>query len=279
MGKTHLMHALASKAVQEGRVVACVSAEEFTNEFMLSIRSRQVEQFQAPMRGVDLLLIDDLQYLQNKSGMVDQLVHTMDAVKNSGGDIVIASECHPTDLKVSERLISRLSEGIVTHVEAFAAEERSAYVRRLEAECGYELPAEARARIVNLQCQSVRTLQGATHCALAMVRAGAFELARLDAELARLAIPELTRGDADQQLLAAVAAHFSVSIEDLSSHSRREPVKKAKAAVTVLLKERGRSLSEIGALLGRDKSTVHDLARKGMDLLSEEPGLRRLFTA
>ncbi len=278
MGKTHLMHALAALAVQDGRTVACVSAEQFMNGFMKSIRSREVEQFQEPMRGVDLLLIDDLQYVQGKSGIVDQIVHTIDAVKNSGGDVVIASECHPSDLDVSERLISRLSEGIVTPVEAFAAEERRAYVNRLEAECGYRLPSLALERIVNVHCPSVRGLQGAAHIAFAMLRAtGTVDLARLDAELARFALPELTSADADRLLLRTVAKHFDVSVDDLSSHSRKEPVKNARAAATLLLKERGRSLSEIGAIVGRDKSTVHDMVRKGMDLFAEDPGLRRLL--
>ncbi|MGH2608700.1 MAG: DnaA ATPase domain-containing protein, partial [Tepidiformaceae bacterium] len=128
MGKTHLLHALATRAAAAGWSVACLSAEEFTSRFTGAIFKRSMEDFHETMRSVQLLLIDDLQELAGKKATQDEFVHTVDAVAHAGGCVVAASEQHPLELDLPERLASRLAGGIAARIMPFIAGERRRYV-------------------------------------------------------------------------------------------------------------------------------------------------------
>ena len=106
MGKTHLLHALAARAAHEGRDVACLSAEQFANRYLAALRggNDSTAEFQAELRSTSLLIIDDLQYLAGREGTLKELVHTMDAIINAGGDVVVASEVPPHAMGLLDRL-------------------------------------------------------------------------------------------------------------------------------------------------------------------------------
>ena len=276
MGKTHLLHALACRAASLGKRVACLHAEEFTTRFMNAVRRSEMEEFQTTLRGVDLLIVDDLQYLTGKKGTLDELVHTIDAVANGGGHVVVASERHPFDLDLPDRLSSRLAAGVVTRVEPFRLQERKLFIEHLARQLRVSLPAWAVERIAGCEVPSTRVLQGAVHAAVALSRGERLDAGRLDAELMRLSAAELAPvGFDDRALLDIIARHFETTFEQLAGRSRVGPVAKARAVAVFALKERGRTLSEIASVLGkRDSSTISQLQERGRDLLAGEVGLR-----
>lgn len=276
MGKTHLLHALACRAAAMGKRVACLHAEEFTTRYLTAIRRGEMEDFQSSIRAADLLLIDDLQYLTGKKGTLDELVHTIDAVTNGGGHIVVASERHPFDLDLPERLSSRLAAGVVTRIEPFRLRERKLFIEHLARQLRVALPLWAAERIAGCEVPSIRVLQGAVHAAVTLSRSGRLDLARLDAELTRLSAAELTPcGFDDRALLDIIAHHFETTFDELAGRSRAAAVASARAVAVFALKERGRSLSEIAAVLGkRDRSTISQLQVRGRDVLAREADLR-----
>lgn len=276
MGKTHLLHALACRAAALGKRVACLHAEEFTTRYINAVRGNTMEEFQATVRGVDLLLIDDLQYLSGKKGTLDELVHTIDAIANGGGHVVVASERHPFDLDLPDRLVSRLAAGLVTRVEPFRLLERKMFIEHLSRQLRVAMPGWAVERIANCEVPSTRVLQGAIHAAVALSRGSRLELGRLDSELMRLTATYFApSGMDDRELLDAIADHFQTTFEQLAGRSRTGPVAKARAIAVFALKERGRTLSQIAAMLGkRDASTISQLQERGRELLAGEPGLR-----
>ncbi|MCE7928710.1 MAG: AAA family ATPase [Chloroflexi bacterium CFX7] len=276
MGKTHLLHAVAGRAASGGQAVVCLSGEEFTNRYMAAIRSGVTHDFQAALRCAWLLVIDDLQYLAGKKGTLDELLHTIDAVMTAGGHVVVASERHPFDLDLPDRLASRLAAGIVTRIEPFAGEERREFVEARARERRVALPAWAVDRIANIEAPPVRILQGAVNAAVALQQAGQLDLRRLDAALTCISVAEgAPRPESDDDLLAAVARHFAVRSGDVAGRASGPEVREARAVAVAALKLRGRSLRQIGALLdGRNAATIKDLAEKGAPLLEACPELR-----
>ncbi len=276
MGKTHLLHALACRAAAANRRVACLNAEEFTTLFQNAIRNKEMDAFQDSVRSVDLFIIDDLQYLAGKTGTLDQLVHTIDAVTNSGGHVVVASERHPFELELPERLSSRLAAGIITRVEPFIMEERREFIDHVARSLRAGLPMWAVERIAGCEIPSTRVLQGAVHAAVALGRCGRLDPARLDADLTRVATVDASpAGCDDRETLEAIARYFETSFEELTGRSRVTAVSNARAIAIFALKARGRSLSQIASVLGkRDPSTISQLQARGARLLAADAVLQ-----
>ncbi|MCC7365886.1 MAG: ATP-binding protein [Dehalococcoidia bacterium] len=278
MGKSHLLHALACRAAAAGWPVACLTAEDFTNRYQAALRKGEADAFQAAVRGARVLILDDLQYLSGKKGTQDELVHTIDAITNAGGHVAIGSERHPFDLDLLDRLASRLAAGIITRVDPLLLDERREFIARQARQLRVSLPAWATERIANLEVPSVRVLQGAVHAAIALSRADLLDPARLDAELMRVSLAEVAPAACtDRSTLEAVARHFETTFEELAGRSRKAALPQARAVAVAILRERGRSLTEIAALLGgRDKSTISQLAERGHAALAGDAHLRRL---
>ena len=276
VGKTHLLHALACRAACEGWAVACLTAEEFTTRYMTGLRNHTVEGFQASLRRVRLLIIDDLQYIAGKKATQDELVHTIDAVANGGGYVVVASEVHPLDIDLPDRLTSRLAAGIVTHVGPFQVAERKLFIERLARERRVALPLWAAERIAGCEVPSVRVLQGAVNAAIALGQRDLLDPRRLDAELTRISIAASNPGVLeDRVLLDSIVRHFEIGFEELAGRSRKLPIGNARAVAAAALKQRGRSLSEIASILGnRDRSTISQLAERGREMLAADETLR-----
>lgn len=276
MGKTHLLHAVAARALASGWSVACLSAEQFTNRYQQALRDHVMPEFQAELRGVRLLIIDDLQYVAGKKGTQDELVHTIDAVLTAGGYVVIGSEVHPLTMGLPDRLSSRISGGMSAPVAPFVAEERRAYIEQVAREARVALPAWAIERIAGCESPSVRLLHGALTTAIGLQRAGRLEMRALDAALVCMTANAASPGALDDRAtLALIARHFEVTFEELVGRSRKATVGEARAVAAVALRNRGRSLSEVASLLGgRDKTTVKAICGRGQEILEANPGLR-----
>ncbi len=280
MGKTHLLHALACRAKDMGRRVACLSAEEFTNRFQGALRARRADEFQDQVRTVDLLIVDDLQYIAGKTATQVELVCTMDAVSNTGGHIVVASERHPFELGLIDRLESRLSAGIITRVDPFEWQERRAFVEHVARRKRGGLPAWAIDRLAAVNAPSVRVLLGCVNAAMALERAQKLDMRGLDASLAGVTVLESAQAatGGEQDLLDRIARYFAIATEDLVGRSRSPRFNDARAVAAAALQKRGYSLPRIAAILsGRDKSTVSTLASRGRAMIEEQDILRHLL--
>ena len=274
MGKTHLLHAVANRARAAGWAVACLSAEEFTNEYQGAVRERDVRGFQTRLRNVQLLVIDDLQYLAGKIGTQDELVRTIEAVSNQGGVVAIASEVDPDSLDLPDRLRSRLRAGLRAPLVPLRRAERAELAGRILADFGCPVPPWAIERIAQLEAPSVRDLQGAVNAVALSIRHHGLDLGRLDAELLGAASGFTSSAQrTDRDVIDAIARHFDTTFEELTV-SRRPGPTKARAVAVALLQERGRSLAQISSLVPRDRSTIRDAGIRGREILHDDPLVR-----
>ncbi len=275
MGKTHLLHALACGAQALGRSVACLSAEEFTNRYLGSLRNHRVAEFQDQVRSVDLLIIDDLQSIAGKTRTIDELVCTMDEVGHNGGHVVAASERHPFELGLPERLESRLAAGIITKVEPFDHSERREFIEHVARRCRTALPGWATDRIAAVPAPSVRALLGHINLAIAMEQKARLEPRALDGALGGQVLLRAAEEAGERELLERVAHYFAIAIDDLTGKNRAAKAGEARAVAAAALQARGYSLSRIGALFQRDKTTISTVASRGRAILAERTDLER----
>lgn len=280
-GKTHLLHALASRGLAAGWTVACMSAEQFTNRYLDAMRHERVGAFKSELRRVRLFVVDDLQYLAGRKGTQDEFAHTIDEVSTSGGSVVLASEVPPYEMDLPERVVSRLMAGVVAPIEPLLLDERRAFIEWLAREQRVGLPAWAVERIAGCEVPSVRLLQGAVNAAVLLQQSGLLDLRRLDARLthltaAAIAPPALS----DRDLVSLIAKHFEVAFDELIGRSRSGSVGEARAVAAAALHARGRSFAQIGALLsGRDASTVKGICKRGEELIQADAALRTQLAA
>ena len=278
MGKTHLLHAVAARAREAGQRVACLNADEFANRFLTALPAGRVDEFKATVRSVDLLIIDDLQAIEGKKATLTELVHTMEAVMNSGGAIVVASDRSPLELALPDRLQTRLASGLITRVEPFLPEEQQRFVECVARRHRTALPNWAITRIANAPAGSVSALLGYVRGALRLERSGRLDVATLDAHIAGVTVT-VTEGanaqGARTALLKRVSLYFNVAAEDLCGRARTRRVTDGRAVAAAALQEAGASLPEIAHIFdGRDPSTIHGLCARGRKLISSDPALR-----
>jgi chromosomal replication initiator protein len=281
MGKTHLLHAAACEASGRGWEVACLTGEQFTNAYVGALRRKEMEAFQAAVRGVRLLVIDDLQYFEGKPGTLDELVHCIDEVRHAGGVIGVGSERDPAKMALPDRLKSRLGEGVRARITPFTYAERMAFVGRRAAEMRVDLPRWAVERVAGIEAPCVRALQGFVKAATVLARSGRLEMGELDAALTYSAAQEMApAASGERALIEAIAAHFETTFDELVGRSAGATLQKARAVVVAALHERGKSFSQIGAALdGRDRSSVHGLVKRGREALAEDGRLRERLAA
>ena len=278
VGKTHLLHGLAARASEQGRRVACLSGEAFTTRYQRALREGNVEAFQDAVRGVHLLIIDDLHDLAGKVGTLRELVHTLDAVTHAGGGAVVGSELRPREMGLPERLCSRLEAGIVASVEPFAGTERRAFIEQHLAELRVAVPSWCLEQLA-MGKGSVRSILAGVHAAVGLQRRGLLSELRLAAELGALELHG--RGEETaRSVIERITAHFALAAGEVESRSRTAKPARARAVAAAALQKRGASYSEIGALLGgRSRSTVKGLAERGRALGDGDPTIANLLRA
>ena len=276
MGKTHLLHALAAYAYQRGSSCACLTAEEFTNRFQHALRGEPAaaEAFHERMRSLNLLIIDDLQSVAGKTKTVDEIVHTMDAVKHADGFTVIASETNPLNLNLPDRLLTRLAEGVVTALDPFDRDERRLFVERTARDARAGLPTWCIDRLAASTMPSVRFIIGMVNSAIGLHRRGMLTEATLDAELMRFAIAQSVSELSEEEVIERVVRYFEASFTEIQGRSRQGRVAQARAVLTVAFQQRGESFAAIGRRFdNRDRATVRDLFARGQRLIAERPEL------
>jgi chromosomal replication initiator protein len=268
LGKTHLMHAIAW-AVRESRpncVMAYMSAETFMYRFIAALRAENTMQFKETLRSVDLLMIDDLQFLIGKDNTQEEFFHTFNALVDAGKQIVVSADKSPSDLSgIEDRLRTRLGCGMVADIHATTYELRLSILQAKTAAAGVEIPARVLEFLAHKITSNVRELEGALNRLIAHAnlfgRAVTLETAQdvlrdiLRAHDRRVTIEEIQR---------KVAEHYNIRLTDMSSARRSRQVARPRQVAMYLAKQlTSRSLPEIGRRFGnRDHTTVmHAVSR------------------
>jgi chromosomal replication initiator protein len=276
LGKTHLLHAIGhyTRALVPGSRVRYVSSEEFTNDFINSIRDGRGEMFRKRYRNIDVLLVDDIQFLENKEQTQEEFFHTFNTLHNANSQIVITSDRTPKQLiTLEDRLRNRFEWGLITDVQPPELETRIAILRKKAAAEHLDAPAEVLEFIASKIASNIRELEGA------LIRVTAF--ASLNRQAVDLALAEIVLKDliADaagpeitaSTIMAQTAAYFSISMEDLCGTSRSRVLVQARQVAMYLCRELTElSLPKIGQHFGgRDHTTVMHADRKIRSLMAE----------
>jgi chromosomal replication initiator protein len=280
LGKTHLLHAIGHYATTLGnaRTVRYVSTEEFTNDFINSLRDDKTQAFQRRYRDVDILLIDDIQFLENRERTQEEFFHTFNTLHNANKQLVITSDRSPKQLATLEdRLRTRFEWGLLADIQPPDLETRIAILQKKAAQERLYAPAEVLEFIASRISNSIRELEGA------LIRVTAFaSLTRSPVELAlaeevlRDFIPDGTGPEITaDQIMASTADYFGVSLEDLRGHSRSRVLVNARQVAMYLCRElTDLSLPRIGqAFGGRDHTTVMHADRKIRQQMAERRSL------
>jgi chromosomal replication initiator protein len=282
LGKTHLLHAIGhyAQTLYSGLKVRYVSSEEFTNDFINMIRDGKQDGFRRRYRDVDVLLVDDIQFLENKEGTQEEFFHTFNTLHNASKQIVISSDRAPKRLvTLEDRLRSRFEWGLLTDVQPPELETRIAILRRKAIQEGLNAPPEVLEYIASRISTNIRELEGA------LIRVTAFaSLNRqsVDLQLAEIVLKDLIPEAHGPQITIATimgqtASYFGLSIEDLCGTSRSRVLVTARHIAMYLCRElTDLSLPKIGQQFGgRDHTTVINADRKIRSLMAER---RSIYT-
>lgn len=275
LGKTHLLHAIGHYAANlyPGIRVRYVNSEEFTNDFINSIRDDKAEAFQRRYREVDVLLVDDIQFLQGKEQTMEEFFHTFNTLHNSLKQVVITSDLPPKQLGgFEDRMRSRFEWGLITDVQPPDLETRIAILQKKAASESLQASADVLEYIASKIATNIRELEGA------LIRVTAFaNLNRqsVDLSLAEVVLKDLITDDAQEITAATVigqtAAYFGLSIDDLCGASRSRSLVNARQIAMYLCRElTDLSLPKIGQQFGgRDHTTVMHANKKIRELMAE----------
>jgi len=276
LGKTHLLHAIGAyaKELYGGVRVRYVSSEEFTNDFINSIRDDKSSNFQRRYRDLDVLLVDDIQFLENKERTQEEFFHTFNTLYNANKQIVISSDRPPKQLiTLEDRLRSRFEWGLITDIQPPELETRIAILRKKAAQDKLNAPDDVLEYIASKISTNIRELEGA------LIRVTAFaSLNRqiVDMNLAEIVLKDLIPDDSTPEITASLimaqtASYFSLTLDDLCGTSRSRVLVNARQIAMYLCREMTElSLPKIGQTFGgRDHTTVMHADRKVRHLMAE----------
>ena len=276
LGKTHLLHAIGDYAMSlySGIRVRYVSSEEFTNDFINSIANNRGSAFQARYRDVDILLIDDIQFLQGRAETQEAFFHTFNTLHDHDKQVVITSDVPPKHLTgFEDRMRSRFEWGLITDVQAPDLETRIAILRKKAQSERLHIPDEVLEYIATVVSSNIRELEGA------LIRVSAYaslNRSTLDMSLAQTVLRDIidqndTNVISPTDIITATAQYFKLSVDDLYGSSRSQAVATARQIAMYLCRERtSLSLPKIGQLFGnRDHTTVMYANKKISDLMKE----------
>jgi chromosomal replication initiator protein len=278
LGKTHLMHATAwaIRAHDPQRTVAYMSAEKFMYRFIAALRSQNTMEFKETLRAVDVLMIDDLQFLIGKDNTQEEFFHTFNALVDQGKQIIVSSDKSPSDLAgIEDRLRTRLGCGMVADIHATTYELRLSILQAKAATAQVVVPPKVLELLANKITANVRELEGALNRLVAHANLfgrpitidSAHEVLHdvLRAHEKRVSIEEIQR---------KVADHYNIRLTDMSSARRARNVARPRQVAMYLAKQlTQRSLPEIGRRFGnRDHTTVMHAVSRVAELMAADAG-------
>ncbi len=285
LGKTHLLHAIGHYAISlyAGIKVRYVNSEEFTNDFINSIGEGKAGAFQRRYREVDVLLVDDIQFLQGKEQTMEEFFHTFNTLHNASKQVVITSDVAPKQLNgFEDRMRSRFEWGLITDIQPPDLETRIAILRKKAANSNLHAPDDVLSYIGSKISTNIRELEGA------LIRVTAF--ASLNRQQVDLALAEIVLKDliTDQDtaeitaaaIIAQTANYYGLTIDDLCGQSRSRVLVTARQIAMYLCRELTEmSLPKIGQQFGgRDHTTVMHANRKIRELMAERRSIYNQVT-
>jgi len=278
LGKTHLLHAIGNVCQAQNLEVLYVSSEEFTNDLITAIRGHTTQAFRDKYRRIDVLLIDDIQFIAGKESTQEEFFHTFNTLHGQNKQIVMTSDRPPRAmLTLEERLRSRFEWGLAADIQPPDFETRLAILQSKAERMGYSLPDPILEDIAHRFQTNIRELEGA------LTRLMAYADLRgmvLDEKLVEYALADLmpeAREIEPERILRTIAQEYGLSLEELLSQSRSQRVAFPRQVAMYMLREEAElSLPKIGEMLGgRDHTTVMYGHDKITDLLEQDKNLRR----
>ena len=280
LGKTHLLHAAGNYAQRlfPGMRVKYVSTEEFTNDFINSLRDDRKVAFKRSYRDVDVLLVDDIQFIEGKEGIQEEFFHTFNTLHNANKQIVISSDRPPKQLATLEdRLRTRFEWGLITDVQPPELETRIAILRKKAQMERLAVPDDVLELIASSIERNIRELEGA------LIRVTAFASLNktpIDKALAEIVLRDLIADASTMQIsaatiMAATAEYFDTTVEELRGPGKTRALAQSRQIAMYLCRElTDLSLPKIGQAFGRDHTTVMYAQKK---ILSEMAHRREVF--
>jgi chromosomal replication initiator protein len=278
LGKTHLLHAIGNYCLQHKQSVLYVTSEEFTNDLIDAIRNHTTQSFREKYRHLDILLIDDIQFIAGKESTQEEFFHTFNTLHGQDKQIVITSDRPPKALvTLEERLRSRFECGLAADIQPPDYETRVAILRSKSERIGRKIPDDIVETIARHVQSNIRELEGSLTRVLALSDLSNLPL---NAKLVDVALADLLPKPSSiepAEVMSQVAGAFGVSVENLIGPDRRQEVVLPRQIAMYLLREEANfSLPKIGqALGGRDHTTVMYACQKVTDMLERDDKLRR----
>lgn len=282
LGKTHLMQAIGNEFLKldEGKKILYVTTERFTNEFIQSVRDNKADRFKNVYRNIDVLLIDDVQFLAGKEQTQEEFFHTFNALHQSNKQVVLSSDRLPKEIPaIEERLVSRFEWGMIADVQSPDFETRLAILRSKAHERGYAVDAQVLEYIAQAVETNIRELEGSLNRLMVYCQLNNTQptLDKVKDILANIIFSPKKRVASAKKIMEIVADFYNVSLDDLVKQSRKkEYVNPRQIAMFIIRKELETSLPMIGEIFGgRDHTTVIHAIDKIQRLAKEKENLKQ----
>ncbi len=282
-GKTHLLQAVAHHVVERhpGTRVRYITCEEFLNNYVDSLRNKKHSEFRSFVRDIDILLVDDVHMLGNKTQLQEEFFNTFNSLYNQNKQIILTSDKQPSEIKGLEaRLVSRFESGVTTEISIPGFETRLAILRMMQEEHLVKLNDAVLQFIANNIHSSVRRLQGALFRLVAF--ASAMSVADIDVEHAERLLRKLLEEETAAQLVSIesiqriVADYFEIRVNDLLSDKRPKNIAQPRMVAMYLCRKlTAFSYPEIGCAFGRNHATIMNAWKKIPQLCSKDENMRR----
>ncbi len=278
LGKTHLLHAIGNACRERGQKVLYISSEQFTNELIEAIRQQDTAAFRARYRTIDVLLVDDIQFIAGKDSTQEEFFHTFNALHSANSQIVLASDRRPRAMAtLEERLRSRFEWGLIADIQPPDLEMRMAILVEKAGLQGVHLPDELSAMLANQIRGNIRELEGALNQIVAQAR---LTYAPISEELVRRVVKEFRaprRTQTVETVLEVTAAYHNLTVDDLIGPRRTKKIAMARQQAMYLAREAtNASLPQIGQVIGgRDHTTVMHGYNKVLELIESDEEARQ----
>jgi chromosomal replication initiator protein len=278
LGKTHLLHAIGNACAANGATVLYVSSEEFTNDLINAIRGHTTQAFRDKYRAIDVLLIDDIQFIAGKESTQEEFFHTFNTLHSQDKQIVISSDRPPKAMNtLEERLRSRFEWGLTADIQAPDLETRLAILRFKAEQIGRVVPNEILDMVARRMQSNIRELEGALTRILAYSDLRGLPLTESLVNTALSDMLPRQRKLQPDQIILAVAENYGITEENILGRDRSRAVALPRQVAMYLMREEARiSLPQIGeALGGRDHTTVMYGCDKVTDMMERDHSFRR----
>ncbi len=278
LGKTHLLHAIGNACRDKGLRVVYISSEQFTNELIEAIRSQDTTSFRNRYRTIDVLLVDDIQFIAGKDSTQEEFFHTFNSLHSANSQIILASDRRPRSMAtLEERLRSRFEWGLIADIQPPDLEMRMAILSEKAYHEGIDLPENLSEMLAQQVRGNIRELEGALTQVMAQSR---LTYQPLSEELIKRVVKEFRaprRTQTLESVLEATAAYHNLTVDDLLGPRRTKKIAAARQQAMYLAREATEaSLPQIGAALGgRDHTTIMHGCNKIAELIESSEEVRQ----